>query len=723
MTPKKNTLIVRLTLFEDVRLIYQALLVRIFVLEKKGLGGITKENIEMLEADFMYLHRFVYYKEKYMISVDFFRRLADILYYKNGLVNYEAANSFFMMLYFWDYNVEDDFRNFFMMNCKSSISYKKCVDRLIGILPPERYKVVKRFRRGKEVNQVASHSSYIVDLTNDEILMRFVKTDFFKLNKLFVIGIRRGYIINFSNLADYKGICEKVESVLVGEVSSIKNDKTEYTIEVFYRQDSKGGGQIVVSHDEKMYRTLFQQLCQEVRNLGGNVIGANVLIIRDFKHEENNQRVTLTYSKLDRCRERRLGLLREGEVVFKTKNKRTPCYACKYYNRSLKIIIKSMLGRDESEGSFSKVFFFIKARYDRERFYSLKDSDLLMLASSLDGLGNVLFSCSYGKDFIKKGFMDCFMKLIDINDSDEKQKAFDEYKEELSHLEKALLYFWTAAFYYKYSSNRKEAFLCYKKIIHILVSYLEVQELNKERNIRIGEEGVLSNIKDYLSHIKQHIFSRAMQNLYSHYENTNMVEIQKLKWVFSIEMYNSIPLNELSIFPDAEEFVLLYYKLELLCGNFTKDTKGKSSIHNLYKNITLNRYRVESTVSERVVALRFKAEINRRILRKLLPYSSKSLFSKNFLSILYILYIRYLSPSYDVKRKLGDYLGFFSPSCFVPDKKKSEIEIKMDLIEFLVVDSIFCLSKIIEVISPASQTTLFSESYIGGVYDELFEFN
>ncbi|MCC8094095.1 MAG: hypothetical protein LIP05_01260 [Tannerellaceae bacterium] len=111
LTPDKNAMIVRLSMFEDIRLIYQALLAKLFVLEKKGLSGITLENIDMLESDFLYLHRSVYYKDKFMISADFFRKLADILYYKNGLINHKT-NDFYMTLYLWDYNIENDIHDY-----------------------------------------------------------------------------------------------------------------------------------------------------------------------------------------------------------------------------------------------------------------------------------------------------------------------------------------------------------------------------------------------------------------------------------------------------------------------------------------------------------------------------------------------------------------------------------------------------------------------------------
>ena len=46
----------RLSLFQDSRLIYQALLAKLFVKEKIGLGGITITDIETIESEYNYLN-------------------------------------------------------------------------------------------------------------------------------------------------------------------------------------------------------------------------------------------------------------------------------------------------------------------------------------------------------------------------------------------------------------------------------------------------------------------------------------------------------------------------------------------------------------------------------------------------------------------------------------------------------------------------------------------
>lgn len=85
LSPEKSHFIAKLSLFEDVRLIYKAILAKLFIIEKMNMSGITQSNIEIAEAEFKYLHRTINLKEKFFISADFFYELGKILYYKNNL--------------------------------------------------------------------------------------------------------------------------------------------------------------------------------------------------------------------------------------------------------------------------------------------------------------------------------------------------------------------------------------------------------------------------------------------------------------------------------------------------------------------------------------------------------------------------------------------------------------------------------------------------------------
>lgn len=407
--------------------------------------------------------------------------------------------------------------------------------------------------------------------------------------------------------------------------------------------------------------------------------------------KENND-----YKKINKCNSRRRFIL-SGLGVPKSANyKCIPCYACKYYNRSLKVLLRNFMGEKDIEHEISKSILILQSINDKSKMKSLKESELMVLSYCLDGLGNVLLSCSHKEDKISTEFLDALFSFIENGDIEKFLK-----KKEMSHLEKAILYYWGSAHYFKRSSNRKEASFCYKKIIQVFVAFVS-------NSNTIFDEDLICKIK----HV---IFTRAISNLYAHYENTNMPEIQKIKWFFSKEMYEKIPLNLLSIFPDLEELILAYAEFELYCN------RNKKFIGKLYQSTFLSLNRLVNTVSERIFALRIKGIINMKIINQLLEFEGH-IYKDDFPIHFFKKYVNYYHICNE-KMTLADRLKEYS-CCFNEDLIQNDsINIRKELIEFLIRDTIFCLSKIIEIISPSIKTTLFSESYIGSIYKLLYECN
>lgn len=607
LTPEKNTLTNRLSLFEDISLVYQALLARLFVLEKKGLSGMTKENVDIVESDFLYLQRAVYYKEKYMIAADFFRKLADILYYKNGLINNESCN-FLMSLYFYDYDLEKDLYEYFLEN-----GYEKHDDIMkeISTMPFPR-----EWKWGNEYG-----NEYVLSVKEDAT-KDFLRSDSFRKRLT-----DRGFVLNE------------------------KEDK------IFCIKEGFGK----VNDCQKRRKKLL------VGYKPGNFNNINIFV----------------------------------------KDKHIPCYACKYYNRSLKIIREKMIQSDIDYKNHlqSQAIFFIEKLGKKELFTSLKENDILTLAASLDGLGNTLFSCSYENDKITDNFIDGLLILINEDRNARKDNPknganlwFDKLSNlQLSNIEKTLLYYWGSAAYFRYSAKIKEALERYKKILHVFEAYLLMHQKNEET------KKIVTKILDNLKKI---IFEKATHLLYMQYENTNIVEVQNLKWIFTKQLYESIPLNLLSNFPDIEEMVIIFCRIEQLCDE-TESTKL------MYKSMPLSQYRIEKTITERIVALHFKADMNMKIIYQLLKFKADFIYKAEFPQVFYKNYLAYLSNN---KIELEKYENIFNKKHIENDTKT-----KIELIDFLIMDTMFALSKIIETISPTVQTTLFTESYMGDIYMQLFE--
>ncbi|MBF0336319.1 MAG: hypothetical protein HQL05_00670 [Nitrospirae bacterium] len=74
-----------ISLFENKRHLYQPLLAKLQIIEKKGLNGITFSDLVRIEEEHNKLIG-KNFSEKFIIESEFFCKLGDILYYKNGVI-------------------------------------------------------------------------------------------------------------------------------------------------------------------------------------------------------------------------------------------------------------------------------------------------------------------------------------------------------------------------------------------------------------------------------------------------------------------------------------------------------------------------------------------------------------------------------------------------------------------------------------------------------------
>jgi hypothetical protein len=111
LSEESSALITKLSIYEDLRVAYTPLLAKLFSIEKQNVGGITHTNIAVTESEFRHLFLLTNSKEKYILSADFFRKLGDILYYKNSDFKRDQKK-LCELLDLWDYNLEKDITDF-----------------------------------------------------------------------------------------------------------------------------------------------------------------------------------------------------------------------------------------------------------------------------------------------------------------------------------------------------------------------------------------------------------------------------------------------------------------------------------------------------------------------------------------------------------------------------------------------------------------------------------
>ena len=623
LTPEKSNLIFRLSLLEDLRLVYQAILAKLFVLEKVELGGITKANVDVAESEFRYLYRVTNAKDKFIILVDFFRRLAEILYYKNGLIN-RNSEKFVTGLYFWGFEFDTDIEEYCRLK-NLDITVQNEIKEVID---------------GIDWSELGSDVSGWKDIDYDK---------------------------------QWKRIKNKLRSFLVDRLH------------------------------EKTTR---------------NGLEATMSFLNDWNPEKSYVK-NLSYFKVDECNRHRKEMLEKGYSI--------PCFACRYYNRSMHILMEYFFGEKLNlEDKVSKVRTFLNKATWTSVPYSLRSNYLQTIAIVLDGMGNVQLSCAGKNSELTEDFLKQLAVLSDDN------KEFEQM-EVLTSLEKAILYYWAAARYYKKGSFLKDASISMKKILHLLKRYIIVEEA-----LPNFSENRIQKLANYICPIIEIVARKSILYLYAHNENISIAEIQDLKGLFSLKPYEDISLEKLSLYPDIEEIIMLStelklycykhfrYKSELMPEDFRKG--ANLDVLKLYSLRISSSFNIERSVQQLIVESRMKAIWNYLFLDYL--FEDISLMEYHVQDGQRM--IRYRTDgSIIFYGKLADFLrtplerkklevfGMCPEECGISEEYLTVKE-KLQLIEFLLKDSMFCLQRILAVLTTNTNQLLHTNSYIAEIYRMMF---
>jgi|GEM_PF-990875 len=89
----KESLYHKVMTFEGVRLVYQAFIAKLHIIEKNNLGGLTPNDIERTREEFYFLVKITNRAENFLITGEFFNKLGDLLYFKNGYLETQLHTS------------------------------------------------------------------------------------------------------------------------------------------------------------------------------------------------------------------------------------------------------------------------------------------------------------------------------------------------------------------------------------------------------------------------------------------------------------------------------------------------------------------------------------------------------------------------------------------------------------------------------------------------------
>jgi hypothetical protein len=123
---KKEDTMLNMSTFEGIRLLYQPLVARLQIIEKAHLAGITLVDLKRIEIEYRFMAKLIKQKEKHLVEAEFWSKIGDILYFKNGLL---PANLFDHLPEVKGANNDSNYCAAMNALCCESIHVKKLVNR------------------------------------------------------------------------------------------------------------------------------------------------------------------------------------------------------------------------------------------------------------------------------------------------------------------------------------------------------------------------------------------------------------------------------------------------------------------------------------------------------------------------------------------------------------------------------------------------------------------
>ncbi len=650
LSPEKSHFIARLSMFEDVRLIYKAILAKLFILEKMNMSGITQSNIEIAEAEFKYLHRTVNIKEKFFISADFFNQLGKILFYKNNLsflprMSDEAGEeTIFAALYWWNidlYAYLDDFCFMVHQSQRNSFSNRDAVS-------------IKRIIR-----------DYFDKLTIEKSGIRFKK----------------------DMLID-KDIINKI-------IADVRNNVTK-----------------------KNHQTIIEQY-----------IGYTSKRIKKQLKIKNPK---INGDKIQSCCDHRAKIRKKGWNL--------PCHACKYYNLSLRILIREMFVDDNDVKDLisgeSKSVRLLRLSFRKYLRYS-RVNHLRLLAMNIVSMGNIMYSCASDK-LISEKTIELIKGFLKDDQDKEKEKIIKSFNSPLSQLDRALLYYLAAYRYYNIAKQPKDASDCLFKIVTLLNEVVTVINFDKKATPNIAEGSEIQSFKSWApllipakdndkdqKTILDIIFTRFAKAVSEQYGYSVIPELYDYKWLYHMKRPEDLNLTRLQIYSGLKEIIWLIAETRIKVLNVLAyyDESNRPHYTLLNHKEIQQAYQhfqplgqIDDTFFNKIISYYARFRLNKCILKDILGQdpmvNSKDshIYNLDFAIRFITCMEKYLSSS-EVSDNLGTQIF---------GEQRSVLE-KQQLIEFLIDDSIVCLTEIIYILPPYNHISSFTNSFVAGVYTQLWE--
>lgn len=655
LTVEKTQTINTLTLFEEIRYLYQSILAKLSILEKMDMSGITQTNIEVAEGEFRTIHKSVYIREKFIIAADFFRKLAEILYYKNSLtILTQNQDSFYVSVFYDDHDLLANLDDFCINKSGNSFTAKHDIRWYFYML-----------------DNSASDNSLKLAYPNN--------------------GKGWCYLTElYQHLKDNLNILDNIDESAKDKERIINNVKAYFDYNI---------DKITINNKNKFY-----------------------------------------YDGMNSCN--------YHSRLLRKKGLRTPCYACKYYTRSLRILTENMYnsssGLDVLDSNISKSLGILKHSFKNELLYT-NSTIIRAFAQTLEGFGNVMYACASGDNCediryrsgngISVNLIKMLQELCEHHTEDEEQNVIDKYEQilskhtPLSRLDQSILYYWNAYRFYLMDACYNDAVGCLNKILNIFVYYLEVVcyygNASKELLWSNDVDTIAELIGDNDNSFVATIFKLITRYTSYKYDFTNLDEINEMKWIYSKEMRDHVDLTKLSIYSAIRTAWLRVVEIKAKGLRFLAKNKHIGYDHNDYVEFIKSTYplispkrRYETTFYEEVMGYYTKMRYNDHIMNNIMkgnPMVNRNIgdYSNPYHITFYEKLYGFLTSP--VEKDRLDYTLF--------GIEKKDVKCRLELIEFLINDTLVCITNMVNVFTPHNHLTSYSKSFVGLVYNFYWEWS
>lgn len=420
---------------------------------------------------------------------------------------------------------------------------------------------------------------------------------------------------------------------------------------------------------------------------------------------------------------------------------RPPCYACKYYSRSLCVLVQNMFAdKVVLENPLTRSYGVLKKSFMKDLLYT-SVNHIRTLAQTLEGFGNVMLSCASGNDCegeeyrtgkgITSGIIRMLMELCEASEDSELDvmERHEKKLKNLTRLDRSILYYWDAFRFYLIASCYHEAVGCQNKILNLLAYYVETvcyyggdnalgwKDETETISLLIGDRMFEHSFIGML-------FQRIARYTGYKYDHANLNEINELKWIYSRELFEDIDLTRMTLYPDIRSAWLwaveirtkgLFYLTEK--RYFGYETEDYTDfIRRTYPLIAPQR-RYETTTHEEVVGFYTKMRYNDHILNNMLGghlmlNEDRTDYSPAYHVTFYEKLYEYLDSSVDRNRL--DWLLY---------EVGEGVNRRLDLVEFLIHDTLVCITNMVRYFTPHNHLTSYSKTFVGLVYNYYWEWS